>query len=444
MPQGQAGRRREVLGLSPTASAQGAQQGLTRRGVISGAALLGAGAGLGGLLPGSAAIAARGGAARSAAARDVTVPFYGPHQAGVATAAQECLQFAAFDLEEDDRASLRELLERWTPVAARLTSGEPYEPSVQAPGEPPQDTGEAIGLGPARLTLTVGLGPSLFAGARGRRLGLAGVRPSELRVLPPLEGERLDPGHSGGDLCLQACSEDPQVAFHAIHELARAAAGVARLRYSQQGFGRTSSTSVTQATQRNLLGFKDGTLNLRGEATADMEEFVWVKPGEAPRWMAGGTYLIARRIRMLFDRWDASTLEEQQRTIGREKLSGAPLGEQKEYDPLDLGARGADGEPVIPANAHVRLASPQVNGGQAILRRGYSYAEGIDPQSGEIDAGLFFICFQRRPSRQVVPLLRRLASSDALSRFTAHTSSAIFACPPGTLPGGFVGELLFE
>jgi deferrochelatase/peroxidase EfeB len=444
VPRRQAGRRPEVLGLSSTVLAQGAQQGLTRRGVISGAALLGAGAGLGSLLGGSAAIADRARDADAVAGRDEAVPFYGPHQAGVATAAQECLQFAAFDLQQDNRAMLRELLQRWTAVAARLTSGEPYEPSTQAPGEPPQDTGEAIGLGPARLTLTVGLGPSLFAGARGRSLGLAGVRPAELRVLPSVDGERLDPGHSGGDLCVQACSEDPQVAFHAIHELARTAAGIARLRYSQQGFGRTSSTSVTQATPRNLLGFKDGTLNLRGEATADMEEFVWVKPGEAPRWMAGGTYLIARRIRMLFDRWDASTLEEQQRAIGREKSSGAPLGEQKEYDPLDLGARGADGEPVIPAHAHVRLASPQVNHGQAILRRGYSYAEGIDPHSGEIDAGLFFICFQRSPSRQFIPLLRRLAAHDSLGRFTVHTSSAIFACPPGTLSGGFVGELLFE
>jgi deferrochelatase/peroxidase EfeB len=98
---------------------------------------------------------------------------------------------------------------------------------------------------------------------------------------------------------------------------------------------------------------------------------------------------------------------------------------------------------VIPLDSHIRLASPVNNGGQAILRRGYSYGEGIEPATGELDAGLLFIGFQRSPRRQFIPLQRRLSSSDALSRFTVHTSSAIFACPPGALPGGFPGELLF-
>ena len=430
------------MGLSTQPPDSRLARGLTRRGVISGAALLGANAGVTRLL-GRAALAAPAVARASSTARG-SVPFFGPHQAGITTAAQEYLQFAAFDLEATEASSLRELLRLWGAVAAKLTAGAPYEPASQQPGEPPQDTGEAIGLGAAHLTLTFGLGPNLFMGERGRRLGIARLRPAELQPLPAFAGERLVASDSGGDLCVQACADDPQVAFHAIHELARAAAGAARLRYSQQGFGRTSATTRTQATQRNLLGFKDGTENLRAEDTADMEEFVWVKPGEAPSWMAGGTYLIARRIRMLFDRWDASALEEQQRTIGREKLSGAPLGEPDEYSPLNLQAREGDGQLVIPADAHVRLASPQSNAGQAILRRGYSFDAGIDPRSGEIDAGLYFICFQRSPSRQFIPLLRRLAAHDALSRFTVHTSSAVFACPPGALPSGFVGELLFR
>ncbi len=437
VPPGQSGRREE-LGLSDSPR----EQGLTRRGVISGAALLGANAGLGRMLGGGTALAAATAARAPRSAAEEAVPFYGPHQAGVATPAQEFLQFAAFDLERDDRDALRALLKLWTAVARRLSAGEPYQPGSQQAGAAPQDTGEAIGLGPARLTLTFGFGPALFSARRA--LGLSRRRPAELRELPRFHGERLDYSRSGGDLCVQACADDPLVAFHAIHELARVAAGSARLRYSQRGFGRTSATSRTQVTQRNLLGFKDGTQNLRSEATADMEEFVWVKPGETPSWMAGGTYLIARRIRMLFHRWDAASLERQQRTIGREKLSGAPLGASNEYDPLDLTARGADGEPIIPADAHVRLASPQLNAGQAILRRGYSYEEGVQDASGEIDAGLYFICFQRSPRRQFIPLQRRLSESDALSRFTVHTSSAIFACPPGTLPGGFVGELLFS
>jgi deferrochelatase/peroxidase EfeB len=174
-----------------------------------------------------------------------------------------------------------------------------------------------------------------------------------------------------------------------------------------------------------------------------MDDYVWVQRADGPSWLAGGTYLIARRIRILFDVWDATTLEGQQRVIGRQKLTGAPLGRSNEYDPLDLDAE-RDGEPLIPANAHVRLASPQANSGQRILRRGYSYSEGIEPGTGEIDAGLFFIAFQRSPSRQFIPIQRRLAASDALNRHTLHTSSAIFACPPGARPGGVIGEALFS
>ena len=309
--------------------------------------------------------------------------------------------------------------------------------------EPPVDTGEAVGLSPSRLTVTIGVGPTLFGSGGADRFGLARLRPPELVPLPPFQGEDLDPSSSGGDLCVQACADDPQVAFHAIHVLSRIASSAAALRYAQQGFGRTSSTSRSQGTPRNLMGFKDGTDNIRAEETGAMNDFVWVQPADQPGWMAGGTYLIARRIRILFDVWDATTFEDQQLVIGREKLTGAPLGGEREYDPVDLHATAANGELVIPADAHIRLAGPHANQGQRILRRGYSYSEAVEPGSGQIDAGLFFVAFQRSPTRQFIPLQRRLAASDALNRHTLHTSSAIFACPPGVQPGGFIGEGLF-
>jgi deferrochelatase/peroxidase EfeB len=192
------------------------------------------------------------------------------------------------------------------------------------------------------------------------------------------------------------------------------------------------------------MGFKDGTDNICAEDTQAMNEFVWVQDGDGPAWMAGGSYLIARRIRILFDVWDATALEDQQRVIGREKLSGAPLGGESEYDPVDLQATAANGELEIPADAHIRLAGPHANQGQRILRRGYSYSESVEPGSGQIDAGLFFIAFQRSPTRQFIPIQQRLAAADALNKHTLHTSSAIFACPPGAQPGGFIGEGLFS
>jgi len=352
------------------------------------------------------------------------------------------LDFAAFDVTSSSIDDLRDVLKQWTAAAAALTAGRPYEPSPEGMDVAPTDTGEAIGVGPARLTITIGFGPSLF-GSRGEdRFGLARKRPRKLTTLPAFRGESLNPNRSGGDLCIQACADDPQVSFHAVHVLARLASGAATLRWTQQGFGRTSSTSSSQSTPRNLMGFKDGTDNIRAEDRDAMDKFVWVQPSDGPSWMAGGSYLIARRIQILFDVWDATSLEGQERVIGRKKLSGAPLGEHDEYDPVDLDAKKA-GTPVIPADAHIRLASPSYNNGQRILRRGYSYSEPTEPGSGQIDAGLFFICFQRDPERQFIPIQRRLAASDALNHHTLHTSSAIFACLPGCRQGGFIGEELF-
>jgi deferrochelatase/peroxidase EfeB len=410
---------------------------LTRREVVGGAATLVLGAGLERLVNGSEGTPTGG-----ANLNSETIAFHGPRQAGVATAAQDHLVFAAFDMRSDAADDLRALLEQWTAAAARLTVGLAYEPSSSLDGSP-MDTGEALGLGPSRLTVTVGLGPGIFGTAGHDRFGLAGRRPPDLQQLPAFQGESLDASVCGGDLCLQACADDPQVAFHAVHVLSRLASSAATLRYTQIGFGRTSSTSRKQQTPRNLMGFKDGTANIRSEDTQAMDEFVWIQESDGPQWMANGTYLVARRIKILFDVWDAATLEDQQRTIGREKISGAPLGSQSETDPIDLQATKANGELVIPTNAHVRLASPQYNREQRILRRGYSYCENNEPGSGQLDAGLFFIAFQRSPTRQFIPIQRRLVASDALNQHTLHTSSAIFACPPGARPGGFIGEGLF-
>src|SRR6266511_3796380 len=108
------------------------------------------------------------------------------------------------------------------------------------------------------------------------RFGLAASRPEPLRDLPALPGDELDAGRSGGDLCVQACADDPQVAFHAVRTLARIGRGAVTVRWSQLGFGRTSSTSRAQATPRNLMGFKDGTANLKAEDADAFARHVWV------------------------------------------------------------------------------------------------------------------------------------------------------------------------
>jgi deferrochelatase/peroxidase EfeB len=234
------------------------------------------------------------------------VPFAGARQAGIATAAQDRLVFSAFDVTSTDVADVRALLVTWTAAAARMTRGETVAADAGALAAPPLDTGEALGLAPARLTITVGLGPTLFERDGRDRFGLLARRPSALRELEALPGDDLDPARSGGDLCVQACADDPQVAFHAVRNLARLGRGTVVLRWLQLGFGRTSATTDAQRTPRNLQGFLDGTNNLEGDDEALLAQHVWVGDEEPQVWFRGGTYLVARRIRMLIEAWDPS------------------------------------------------------------------------------------------------------------------------------------------
>ncbi|MGY1749996.1 iron uptake transporter deferrochelatase/peroxidase subunit [Modestobacter sp. SYSU DS0511] len=366
------------------------------------------------------------------------VRFTGAHQAGITTPAQDRLHFVAFDVVTDDRAELVALLRAWTAAARRMTAGQDAGEvgAVGGPDDVPDDTGEALGLPASGLTLTVGFGPTLFTTADGvDRFGLAARRPAPLAELPAFPGDAIDPAISGGDLCVQACANDPQVAVHAVRNLIRLGAGVVRVRWSQLGFGRTSSTSSAQATPRNLFGFKDGTDNLKAENAAAIERFVWVADGDpGADWLAGGSYLVTRRIRMLVETWDGETLAEQEASVGRTKGAGAPLGARAEFDPVDLAA--------LPPTSHVFLAHP-TNAGTAILRRGYSFVDGSDAQ-GRLDAGLFFIAYQRDPGNGFTRIQRNLRT-DALNEYLQHTSSAVFACPPGvTGDDDWWGRALFS
>jgi len=367
---------------------------------------------------------------RATATPESAVEFYGSHQAGIVTPAQDRLHFVAFDLITDDRAKLVQLLRDWTVAAARMTAGISDGAVDGLPEAPPDDTGEALGLPPSQLTLTVGFGQSLMT-----RFGLTAQKPKALDDLPRFPGDALRPEISGGDLCIQACANDPQVAVHAVRNLARIGFGVVSVRYSQLGFGRTSSTSRAQATPRNLMGFKDGTHNIKLEDADLLRRQVWVQPGDGPQWMEGGSYLVTRRIRMMIETWDRTSLAEQEAIIGRTKGSGAPIGLRDEFDEADLSKLDDD--------AHVRLAHPESNGDVHLLRRGYNFVDGSDGL-GRLDAGLFFMAYQRDPHQQFVVVQKNLARIDRLNEYIRHTSSALWAVPPGVRdPSDYWGRALF-
>jgi deferrochelatase/peroxidase EfeB len=143
----------------------------------------------------------------------------------------------------------------------------------------------------------------------------------------------------------------------------------------------------------------------------------------------------------------------QEQTVGRTKHEGAPIGRAREFDALDLDATDQDGNPRIAENAHVRLAAPQSNGGAQILRRGYSYDNGVSMvaerwppwrHAMELDAGLLFICYQRDPRAGFIRIFDRMSKFDMMNQFVTHVGGGMFAVPRGVAMGRYVGQELLE
>ena len=417
-------------------------KGTSRRAMFTGAGLGAALAGLAGVAGGRAWEASQ----RPEEAILTTYPFRGDHQAGITTPAQDNMFTAAFDVSTTDVEELKTLLSDWAVAAEQMTAGELIGGQPSSNKQlPPKDTGEAWGYKPNGLTITFGVGKGLFVDADGKdRFGLAAKMPAILKEgMPSFSGDQLHAAQSDGDLLIQACSNDAQVCVHAIRNLTRIAFGTATLRWSQVGYGRTSSTSVDQETPRNLFGFKDGTNNIKAEDPADqLNEHLWVQPGDdaAASWMAGGTYYVARRIRMLAEVWDRLRLIEQEQTMGRDKRYGAPLSianptkSSEEFTTVDYAAKDDKGETLVPADAHIAVVSPEQNQGRRMLRRGYNYTDGSD-SLGLLQTGLFFIAFVRDPRTNFYPILDRMTKSDALQEYLKHEASALFAIPPGIEKG---------
>ena len=371
-----------------------------------------------------------------------TVPFHGVHQAGITTPLQAHGHLVAFDLAPGaGRAQAAALLRRWSRSAARLMSGDAGD-AVDAgrgsAGGPA--SGVALDAGPCSLTVTFGFGRTFFA-----RTGLRDRMPDALAPLPRFTADALDEDRSEGDLWLQIAADDSLVAFHALRVLRSGAGEAARPRWLMSGFNRAPGATERPMTQRNLMGQVDGTGNPEPSGPG-FDERVFVPRGGEPAWMAGGSYAVVRRIRMLLDDWDETPLAEQEKVIGRRKSDGAPLSggpDATESDDVDLDARTPSGSPAVPADAHVRVAAPKTNGGATMLRRSYSYHDGLR-EDGSPDAGLLFVAWQADPLNGFVPVQRKLDSGDALSRFVRHEASGLFAVPGGPSEGEYVGQRLLE
>ncbi len=437
-----AGEHSQVDDASVTApSPPAGSAGFSRRRLVVGAAggavagaAVGAGITAAVLRPAAAAGADTAPEATDSVELNKSVPFYDQvNQAGIRTPPQRHCVYMTFNLTAGaTRQSLQVLLARWSAAISQLVQGKPIGPIEPArPDAVGTDTGEAEGLAPASLTVTVGLGPGVF----DDRFDLADKRPALLQPLPRIPGDTLKPELTGGDLSLQACADDPQVAYHAVRNLARMVTSTAQTHWVVLGFGRASA-GPGQQTPRNLMGFKDGTRNVSSDA--DYDNFVWLKDAD---WMTGGTYQVVRKVLMTIETWDFDRISDQQRIFGRTKDEGAPLSGSKEFDTPDFALK-ADGAHVIDPASHIALAAPENNGGVKILRRGYNFTDGLNSQ-GLLDAGLLFLSYQNDP-QHFVNLQQKLGSFDLLNEYSRHVGSGISAIPPGPKAGRYIGQELFE
>jgi len=355
------------------------------------------------------------------------IPFYGKCQSGITTPIQRQVYFAVLDLATEDLETIRGIFKSWTTYIARMMQGELVEAYKSNTMLPPTDTGEAVGMGTERLTITVGVSPSFL-----EKLNLSSKKLPELEDLPKFARDQLQEAFTGGDICIQACAEDAQVAFHAVRNLLRKGREHLTLKWSQTGYAAITSQG---STPRNLFGFKDGTANVTSQD--DFDRVIWC---DQDNWMKNGTYLIVRRVQMHLETWDRTSLKEQENTFGRHRDSGAPLGAVDEFDPVDLELKDDKGNLVIPEDCHVRLAKEV---GEEIYRRAFSYANGIDPRTGQFDAGLLFISFQKDP-QQFIKVQKNLGTKDKLNEYITHVGSGLFANLPGVEEGGYLGQSLFE
>ena len=347
------------------------------------------------------------------------ISFYGEHQAGITTPMQKNIYFVVLDLHSTDKEEVIQMFKDWTDYSSKLVDGELVKKDGSNALLPPSDTGETVGQNPYRLTLTFGVSADFL-----KKMGLEKKRPKEFRDLPPFPKEQLQEKYTGGDIVIQACADDEQVAFHAVRNLVRKARNTVTMKWSQSGF---AAIGDRMSTPRNLFGFKDGTANVTKEK--DFDKVIWT---DSDDWMKGGTYMAVRRIQMFLETWDRTNLQEQENTFGRYKESGAPFGKEDEFDEVDLD--------LLPVDSHVRLAK-EVN--KPIYRRSYSYSDGIVEKTGQFDTGLLFLAFQKNPD-SFVKVQTNLGAQDKMNEYVTHIGSGLFACFAGVKKGEYLGQKLFE
>lgn len=351
---------------------------------------------------------------------------HGEHQPGITTPMTAVTEIVAFTLRaETDKAALARLMRMWSGDIAALMAGRPI------PGDMTPELAQAnVGL-----TIAVGLGPKVFTLA-----GLERQAPPGFVEIPAMVHDKLQDKWNGGDLVVVVSADDPTSVDYAVEAMVRDADTFATPRWVQRGEWRPTDGDGNRVTGRNLFGQVDGTANPKEQA---LDDALW--PVDVAPWFAGGTQLVVRRIEMDLHEWNRLTRNEQERAMGRDLAQGAPLTGGDEHAAPDFAALDDSGQPVIPANSHVRLSHPSNLGGIQILRRAtnYSHSEVVDGTLKRTH-GLVFVAYCANIAKQFVPMQKMLDEFDALNQWTTAIGSAVFAMLPGFPSDSWLGRQLFE
>lgn len=267
--------------------------------------------------------------------------------------------------------------------------------------------------GPGDLSVSAGVGQRILNASRhGNSL-------DDLLIMPTYRGDELLPDNAlGGDILLSIHSSNPVDLEPVYHFLSTTLPGFS-LRWSQLGFRGPGDKGVA----RNPFGYHDGVTVPRSEE--ELKQNVWIPSGP----LKGGTICVLRSFLLDTTSFRALSPTRQDAVMGREKVSGIPLGGTQLHEDANVSAKTPTGDFVIPADSHVRAAHPSFTGSKLMLRRSYSFNR-PDPDTGFPDQGLIFIAFQN-DIRTFILTQQRLDEMDALMEFSTPVATAAFAMLPG-------------
>ena len=210
-----------------------------------------------------------------------------------------------------------------------------------------------------RLSVVAGVGSDAW----DRLFG--GPRPRDLHPFRDLRGERHHAPSTPGDLLFHIRAEAMDLCFELASQIMHRLGAHATVVDETYGF--------KYFEMRDLLGFVDGTEN-PVEAAAQRAVTVL----DEDRDFAGSSYVIVQKYLHDLSAWNALSVEDQERAIGRTKLSNVELDEE-----------------VKPANAHNALTVIEGPDGEElqILRDNMPFGT-----VGRAEFGTYFIGYSRTPS----------------------------------------------